>query len=275
MSLYLRHASGIVDMMPATETAPEELAFVPADLAHIDLRAAQAALQPVTAEDRICWAAQTFGDDMVLLSSMQKTAVVLMHMFAKLGLPNEVLFIDTGYHFFETLRMRDEHMRRWRLNLVTLYPSLTLEDQEKLHHQKLFLTNDGQPLCCWLRKERPLLDHLKGKKLPVLAGGLRRSEGARRAKLSVLGPDLRTGGYQLSPLFDWSDEDVDAYTTKHGLPVHPLYAGGYASIGCYPCTTPVAPGEDARAGRWRHLRCQQGAEGARYCGVNFSDGEGI
>ncbi len=267
--------SAKVDTMTATQTAPGELPFVPADLAHIDCRAAQAALQPQSAEERIGWAAQTFGNDMVLLSSMQKTAVVLMHMFVKLGLPNEILFIDTGYHFFETLRMRDEHMRRWRLSLVTLYPSLTLEEQEKLHRQKLFLTNDGQPLCCWLRKERPLLDHLKTKKLPVLVGGLRRSEGARRASLSILGPDLRTGGYQFSPLFDWSDEDVAGYTRKHRLPVHPLYASGYASIGCYPCTTPVAPGEDARAGRWRHLRCQDGTDRARYCGVNFSDGEGI
>src|SRR5262252_4863840 len=96
----------------------------------IDCAAANAALEPLGAVERILWAVERFSDDVVLLSSMQKTAVVLMHMFHRLGLANEVLFVDTGYHFFETLKMRDEYMRRYRLNLVTLYPASTIEEQE-------------------------------------------------------------------------------------------------------------------------------------------------
>src|SRR5215471_5734777 len=214
----------------------------------IDSDAANAALEPLSAIERIRWAADALGDDVVLLSSMQKTAMVLMHLFHRLGLANEVLFVDTGYHFFETLKMRDEVMRRYRLNLVTLYPASTIEEQERLHGGKLFASLAGQPECCRLRKEAPLLAHLKTKRAPILINGLRRSEGRKRGRLAPFGEDPRTGGHQLSPLFDWTDDDVAAYIAEHGLSVHPLYAAGYPSIGCYPCTTPVEPGEDPRAG---------------------------
>jgi phosphoadenosine phosphosulfate reductase len=241
----------------------------------VDVAEAAAALAPLRAEDRIAWAVEKFGGDVVLLSSMQKTGIVLMHMIHRLGLPNEILFIDTGYHFVQTLRLRDQTMRTWKLNLVTLYPEISTEEQETRFGKKLFTCTDGQPECCRLRKETPLLKHLETKQTPVLVNGLRRDEGGRRANLTALGPDLRTGGYQLSPIFDWSKGDIEAYITVHGLPVHPLYDQCYASIGCYPCTTPIRPGEDARAGRWRHLRVVGEEQPAQYCGVNFSDGSGI
>ena len=241
----------------------------------IDTAGANAILKPLGALERIRWAVDTFSEDVVLLSSMQKTAVVLMHLFHRLGLPNEVLFVDTGYHFHETLKMRDEYMRRYRLNVVTLYPDSTIEAQETLHAGKLFATLEGQPECCRLRKEAPLLAHLQTKRAPVLINGLRRAEGGKRGGLEPLGEDPRTGGYQLSPLYDWTGDDVGAYIADHGLLVHPLHAAGYPSIGCYPCTTPVQPGENARAGRWRHLRVLNAAAAPEYCRINFSDGGGI
>jgi phosphoadenosine phosphosulfate reductase len=241
----------------------------------IDLENANRTLEPLSAKERILWAAKTFSEDLVLLSSMQRSGVVLMHLFHELGLGNEVLFLDTGYHFFETLRMRDEYIRRYRLNIVTLYPELTTEDQESKHGKKLFTCTDGQPECCRLRKEAPLLKHLAAKRLPAVANGLRRAEGGMRARIKILGPDLRTGGFQLSPICDWSDDDLRGYVEKHALPLHPLYEKGFASIGCYPCTTPIGPGESPRAGRWRHLRPPEAEESVQYCGINFSDGAGI
>ncbi len=241
----------------------------------VDSIAAAKALEPLTAEARIGWAVERFADRVVLLSSMQRTGVVLMHMFHTLGLPNEVVFIDTGYHFFETLRLRDQTQRQWRLNLVTLYPELTLEDQEARFGKKLFSCADGQPECCRLRKEGPLLRYLATKGRAVVVNGLRREEGGVRQHLRVWSPDLRSGGYQLAPLVDWTASAVDAYIAQHQLPVHPLYEQGFASIGCYPCTTPIQPGESPRAGRWRHLRQPDGEPGPQYCGVNFSDGSGI
>jgi phosphoadenosine phosphosulfate reductase len=241
----------------------------------IDTDAANAALEPLGALERIRWTVDALGDDVVLLSSMQKTAIVLMHMFHRLGLSNEVLFVDTGYHFFETLKMRDEYMRRYKLNLVTLYPTSTIEEQEQLHGAKLFATIDGQPECCRMRKEAPLLAHLETKRSPALVNGLRRAEGGKRRNIRPFGADRRTGGYQLSPLFDWTSDDVAAYIAEHDLLVHPLHAKGYPSIGCYPCTTPVEPGEEERAGRWRHLRVLNGDAAPQYCNINFSDGGGI
>lgn len=243
--------------------------------ASVELERGNAELVQLGARDRLRWAVDGFGASVVLLSSMQRTSLVLMHMFHELRLTNEVLFVDTGYHFFETLRLRDQVMRQWHLNLVTLYPELTLEEQETRFGKKLFSYRDGQPECCRMRKEEPLLRHLAHKTAPVLVNGLRREEGGRRANLRPLGRDPRTKGYQLSPLYDWTKADLEAYTVEHALPVHPLYAQGYASIGCYPCTTPIAPGEDERAGRWRHLRVLEGPDAPQYCGINFSDGSGI
>lgn len=241
----------------------------------IDCSQANPLLQALGARERILWARDIFADDLVLLSSMQRSAVVLMHMFHDLGLPNEILFLDTGYHFFETLRMRDDYLRRYRLNVVTLYPEITTEAQEAQHGKKLFTCVDGQPECCRLRKEAPLLAYLKTKRTPIIVNGLRRQEGGRRAQLPVLSPDPRTGGFQLSPLCDWTDEQIQGYVTEHALALHPLHEQGYPSIGCYPCTTPVRPGEDPRAGRWRHLRPTDTEAGPQYCNVNFTDGGGI
>jgi phosphoadenosine phosphosulfate reductase len=243
--------------------------------ANLDCQAIHATLAPLSADRRVAWAATAFGDELVLLSSMQRTAVVLMHMFHTLGLRNEILFLDTGYHFPETLQMRDETMQRWGLNVVTLYPELSAEAQEAQYGRKLFNFVDGQPECCRLRKEEPLLRHLATKKQPVSATGLRRAEGGRRANVLALSADPRTGGYSFAPLFDWKNEDVEAYIAKNGLPVHPLYERSFRSIGCYPCTTPVAPGEDDRAGRWRHLRKPEAEDAPQYCRINFSDGDGI
>jgi phosphoadenosine phosphosulfate reductase len=241
--------------------------------ASLDSDRANADLAGLSAKDRIHWAVETFGSRVILLSSMQRTSLVLMHMFHELDLANEILFVDTGYHFAETLRLRDQVMRQWRLNLVTVYPELGTDEQETRFGKKLYSCSDGQPECCRMRKEEPLLRYLSDKPAPVLVNGLRREEGGRRANLKPLGRDLRTKGYQLSPLFDWKSTDIEAYTAEHRLPTHPLYAKGFASIGCYPCTTPIQPGEDERAGRWRHLRVLDA--GPQYCGINFSDGSGI
>src|SRR5664279_609687 len=104
----------------------------------IDCAKAHQLLAPLSAEKRILWAVEAFSDSVVLLSSMQRTSVVLMHMFHTLGLRNEILFLDTGYHFAETLRMRDAYMRQYGLRVVTLYPELSTEAQEAQYGRKLF-----------------------------------------------------------------------------------------------------------------------------------------
>jgi len=235
---------------------------------------ANAKLKSLDAAGRVRWGVETFGENAVLLSSMQKTSSVIVHLFHTLGLTNEVLFVDTGFHFHETLWLRDEFMRRYKLNFVTLYPVLTPAQQEEKYQAKLYNFVDGQPQCCNLRKEEPFTGYVKARGRRLVMTGLMKTEGGKRGKLEPLMKDPRIKGYTLQPIVDWDEAKVEAYLKEHDVPVHPLHAQNYPSIGCQVCTTPVQPGEDPRAGRWRHLRAE-GEDGPRYCGINFTDGSGI
>lgn len=241
--------------------------------APLNVEEANAKLARMPAQERIRWATREFGDSMSLLASMQKTSSVLCHMFALDKLANEVLFVDTGFHFHETLETRDELIRRYGINVVTLYPQLTPAQQEAEYELKLYNYVDGQPDCCRMRKEEPFLNHLRQRSHKLVVNGLRKGEGGNRGQLKPLEPDPRYNGFVLHPLLEWEEEDVDEYVTQHDVPVNPLHAASYPSIGCQVCTTPITPGEDERAGRWRHLR--EGEDGPQYCGLNFSDGGGI
>jgi phosphoadenosine phosphosulfate reductase len=239
----------------------------------VNLDAANAELAEASAEERMQWGERHFGPQMVLLGSMQKTSCVLTHLLASVNPEREVVFVDTGFHFRETLQLRDRLIRKYRVDVMTLYPKETPEQQEERFGRKLHLFADGQPECCRLRKEEPFLDYVRetGKKLIV--NGVRRGEGGRRKQLKFVMPDPRIDGYVLHPLLDWTDDALSEFIKTNHVPIHALHDQNYPSIGCQCCTTPVAPGEDPRAGRWRHLRT--GDEQPAYCGINFTDGGGI
>jgi len=231
------------------------------------------ALARKSAIERVAYGIEKFGQGAVLLSSMQKTASVLMHLFHELGSDNDIVFVDTGFHFHETLSLRDEFMRKYKLNIMTLYPEMTPEQQETEFSCKLYKTKSGQPICCDLRKAQPFIRYMNKQGKQLAFGGLRRKEGKARANLGILSADPRFVGYRLNPILDWTEDMVDEYIMERDIPRHPLHSEGYLSVGCQCCTTPVELGENARAGRWRHLR--DGGEGPIYCDLNFSDGSGI
>ena len=132
-----------------------------------------------------------------------------------------------------------------------------------LHGRDLFCeTVPNRMLCCDIRKSRPLARGLSG--LPAFFTGLRRAQAKSRASIEIF--DRSSPSVKISPLADWTTEDVIAYTREHGLPEHPLYAAGYTSIGCDPCTRPVVAGEDERAGRW----WWESPEAVKECGLHFS-----
>ena len=193
--------------------------------------AMNAELAALPAIERASYGVDKFGEGAVLVVSMQKTASVLVHFFHRLGLENEVVFVDTGYHFHETLALRDELMRRYRLNLVTVYPALTPEQQEAAHGCKLWRSVAGQPRCCEARKTVPFLDRMRRMGHRCAFGGLRRAEGDARANLDFVVADPRFDGVRINPLLDWTGQQVDAYLAEHGVPSHPLHARGYPSIG--------------------------------------------
>jgi len=203
-----------------------------------------ATLEGSAAEEIAAWVGGAFGSDVIVAASMQDA--VLPHLFAQVIPGIKVLFLETGYHFPETLLTRDRAVRALPIALVQALPRQSVSEQDAEYGEKL---HDRDPnLCCFLRKVEPLARSLDGRAAWVT--GVRRVEGPTRANTPIVSWDDRNGLVKINPLVTWSDEDVEAYQVKHELLRNPLVAQGYPSIGCAPCTRRVAPGEDPRAGRW-------------------------
>ncbi len=208
------------------------------------LAAASATLEGRSADEIAAWAADAFGTDLIVAASMQD--VVLPHLLAQLIPGVEVLFLETGYHFPETLLTRDVAARSLPITVIEALPRQSVAEQDAEYGEKL---HDRDPnLCCFLRKVEPLARSLEGRAAWVT--GVRRVESPTRANAPILSWDDTHDLVKINPLVAWSDEDVEAYQVEHDLPRNPLVAQGFASIGCAPCTRRVAPGEDPRAGRW-------------------------
>lgn len=201
-------------------------------------------LEDASALEILRWAADTFGDQFCVTSSMEDAVVA--HLAARVKPGVDVVFLDTGYHFPETIGTRDAVAEVMDVNVITLTPLQTVTQQDSQYGPKL---HDRDPdLCCSLRKVKPLEQGLAG--YSAWATGLRRDESPTRAGTPVVGWDERRQKVKISPIARWSEADVDAYVSAHGVLTNPLLMDGYASVGCAPCTRRVAAGEDARAGRW-------------------------
>lgn len=203
-----------------------------------------AELELAPAEHIIEWAVATFGERFCITSSMGDA--VLAHLAAKVAPGVDVVFLDTGYHFVETIGTRDAVAATMPVNLITITPVQSVAEQDAEYGADLFRTDPD--LCCQLRKVQPLVDSLAG--YDAWATGLRREETHHRVIAPVIGWDARKGKVKVSPLARWSDDDVERYIAENGVLVNPLLYDGYPSIGCAPCTRRVAPGEDPRSGRW-------------------------
>ena len=183
----------------------------------------------------IRWAVDTFHPHLCMTASM--TDAVLIDLAVKVEPAIEVVFIDTGYHFPETLETMERVRRHYGLNLriMTVPP----------HDEELWKVDPEN--CCSAIKVGQLDRALAGKE--AWMSGLRRAEAPSRTTAPIIAHDLR-GLVKINPLANWTDLDVAGYVREHGVPVNPLVEQGYPSIGCWPCTKPVTDGGDARAGRW-------------------------
>ena len=181
------------------------------------------------------WAVEHFHPFMCLAASM--TDAVVIDLAVKVEPSIEVVFIDTRYHFPETLETVETVRRRYGLNLrvLTVAP------------QPVELWKADPQNCCSAAKVAQLDRALSGKL--AWMSGLRRSEAPTRAGSPIVARDAR-GLVKINPIANWTDQDVDGYVADHDVPVNPLLAQGYPSIGCWPCTRPVGDGEDNRSGRW-------------------------
>ncbi len=190
------------------------------------------------------WAAQTFGDRLVVLSSMGDEVLVHLASDAVPGI--NVAFIDTDYHFAETIGTRDAYAAARSLTMLTLKPLLTIQEQAEQYGPDLYKTNPDQ--CCAIRKVEPLNRALAD--VDAWVTGMRREDAPTRADIQLIEEDKKRKIVKLNPLASWTSADLDDYIAEHKVLLNPLRQLGYTSIGCEPCTRAVAPGEDPRAGRW-------------------------
>lgn len=213
------------------------------DLEQLAKRAGQE-LESAPAQEIVRWAVRTFGARFAVASSMQDA--VLVHLVSQVAAGVDVLFLDTGYHFAETVGTRDAVAATYDVNLITLTPPQTVAEQDAGYGPRL---HDRDPdLCCRLRKVAPLDRALA--RYDAWASGVRRVEAPSRAGTPVISYDAQRGKVKVAPIAAWTDTDVEDYIAEHAILVNPLRSAGYPSIGCAPCTRSVAIGEDHRAGRW-------------------------
>jgi len=203
-------------------------------------------LEDASAPEILRWAADTFGDRFAVTASMSDG--VLSHVAGRAVPGITVLFLDTGYHFPETIGTRDAIAATYPVNVETVTHPLRVPEHEAEYGRLYEIDPD---LCCAIRKIWPLDRALQP--YDAWAGGVRRAELASRADTPVVAWDAKRRKVKVNPLATWTDEQVAAYVAQHGILVNPLRQIGYTSIGCAPCTRPVATGEDPRSGRWAGL----------------------
>ncbi|MHB8245574.1 MAG: phosphoadenylyl-sulfate reductase [Acidimicrobiales bacterium] len=212
-------ASGSIEVPELAEVSARFEALSPRD-------AAVAAIE---------WAIETFGDDIVVASSFQDVVLVDLVQKAKPGL--EIVFLDTEFHFPETLAFVEHLRKSWELNLTVTHPEVAIDELVC-----------GTPGCCQARKVEPLQRAIAGKKAWIT--GVKRVDTPERADAPILAWDPNREMVKVNPLATWTDEDIEGFVAEAGLPAHPLTYVGYVSIGCAPTTQPVAEGHHPREGRW-------------------------
>ncbi|MHB1712583.1 MAG: phosphoadenylyl-sulfate reductase [Acidimicrobiales bacterium] len=214
---------------PATRSPSERSALLD------ELAERSAGFESASARSVTAWALGRFGAEVSLACSFQDAVIVDLAVSIDPGI--EVIFLDTGSHFPETLAFVERIRARHGLNLTIATPTAESDAWPC-----------GSATCCDLRKVRPLERALSGQNACLT--GLKRVDAPTRAAIPIVSYDERWDMVKINPLATWSDRDIASYETGHGIPRHPLLSQGYLSIGCAPTTRPVTAGEDRRAGRW-------------------------
>jgi phosphoadenosine phosphosulfate reductase len=226
---------------------------------HDALKALNEDFESAYPQDILRWAAEQFGQKLAIVTSFQPTGIVTLHMMSEIAPDTPVLTLDTGLLFPETYALMDELELRLGLNLIRVRPAQTVAEQAQSYGAELWARDPDQ--CCNLRKTVPLAEALAGYEAWVT--GLRRDQSSGRANTPLVSWDNKYNRVKLSPLANWTEEMVWTYIHAHSLPYNTLHEQGYPSIGCYPCTQPVAPdAADKRAGRWA-------GSGKTECGIHI------
>jgi len=227
------------------ETADSQVRTAgPEQLEEIDRQSR--ALEGASAEDILAWAVETYFPRFTMATGLGPEGCVVISMLAKIEPRVYVFNLDTGYQFRETLELRDRIEEKYGISVGLEKPELSVEEYEKVHGGPVYRVHPDR--CCYNRKIEVLRRVASG--FDAWATGVRRSQSPTRANTPIVKWDKKFGMVKLSPLAAWSKSDVWKRILDEKVPYNPLHDRGYPSIGCWPCTRPVAPGEDERAGRW-------------------------
>jgi phosphoadenosine phosphosulfate reductase len=191
------------------------------------------------------WAVGEFWPDIALSSSFQTQSMPLLHMVMRIQPEMRIFFLDTGFHFWETLIFREQMAYEWQLNVVDLHRDARWDVFARQHGRSL--PRSDANLCCFINKVQPMQKAMQG--LRAWITGIRRDQTNNRARARILEVQ-KDGLVKINPLLNWTRKDVQEYIETHHLPSHPLLEKGYRSIGCAPCTTATQSDQNERAGRW-------------------------
>lgn len=226
------------------------------------LSRASARLENSAPQEILRWAVDAYGEDLTLSVSFgNPEGMVLLDMLSRITDRAQVFTLDTGFLFEETVRFREEVMERYPMPVEVLTTELSVEEQVARYGPEFYGCKPN--LCCQIRKIDPQRRFLKD--YGAWVTGIRRGQTAHRADTPVLAFDEYFGVAKITPLARLTADDIEEYAGQHDVPLNPLLGMGYRSIGCKPCTRPVAPGEAARAGRWPGMEKTE-------CGLHFAGG---
>ena len=226
---------------------------------HEELLRVNERLEGSAPQDILRWAVDVYGKGLTLSVSFgNPEGMVSLDMLSRITDEVQVFTLDTGFLFEETRRFRDNAMTRYPLPLEVVTPGLTVEEQVERYGPEFY--SCAPEVCCQVRKIEPQRRFLRD--YDAWVTGIRRDQTEQRASTPVVTFDEYFGVAKIAPLATWSEDEVDEYVRRNKVPLNPLIGMGYRSIGCEPCTRPVAPGEDARAGRWPGMEKTE-------CGLHF------
>jgi phosphoadenosine phosphosulfate reductase len=222
------------------------IAHLSGDLTSEDVASLAEHFEPLRAEELVQFAADRFGGQLVLTCSWQLGTSILVHMTREVAPQTRLVEIDTGLLFAETHATRERLVEHYGLEVETLRPLQSVDEQAAAHGDALWQRDPDR--CCGLRKVAPLEQAIRD--ASGWLTGIRRDQTSHRARAPKLVLDARRGVVKVQPLVDWSERDCWRYVHRHGIPYNELHDRGYPSIGCTPCTRAAGSDEDARAGRW-------------------------
>jgi len=230
-----------------------------------DYTAANELLGGAAPQEILRWAVRRFHPDLLMATAFGAEGCCLIHMLAEIEPATKVLNLDTGYQFPETLEVRERIFAKYGIAVEMVQPKLGVTEYEAVHGGPVYAFQPDK--CCHDRKVIPLNEAMARHRPRAWISAIRKDQTAQRGVANIVMPDAKFGVVKINPLLNWTKKDVWAFIVKNGVPYNELHDRGYPSIGCWPCTRAILPGEDERSGRWS-------GQAKKECGLHLPQHEG-